>query len=1130
MTLSGEADTLKYFNSLSEEVKRLYEVAKKARSRGFDPTLDVEVRQTDDLAARVEEMIRNIGEELGVANRIRELCKSMPREEVAFKVAEEIAYGKYGKLDDEKTLNLGIRVALAILTEGITAAPIQGIDAVRIKSYPDGTRYASIYFAGPIRSAGGTAQALTVLVGDHLRRILRLERYKPSEEEVRRFIEEIRLYEREVARFQYHHPDSLIETAIRNIPVEVTGVPTDPVEVSIHRDLPRIETNRVRGGALRVINDGILGKAAKLKRYIQKLGLTDWDWLLKLVIANEEGKAAINKYLADVVAGRPVFSYPAKAGGFRLRYGRARNTGLAAVGIHPATLEVLQGFLAIGTQVKMEGPGKAAIVVPVDTIEGPIVKLNDGSVLRIEDVNVAKEMKPKIEEILHLGDLLVSFSEFLTNNQPLLPAGYCEEWWIEDLKDSLNKMEHALRDLGINPERLRSILEGDPPTGREALIISRSLNVPLHPKYTYFWKELKTDDVLALINSLRIETFDGDLVVKVKPSPLIKRVLERLGVPHSASENGYVITGDHAFVIAELLRPSGSFNVTANDGLEFVNKLSGLRIVDKAPTYVGLRMGRPEKAAERKMKPPVHVLFPVDVYGGSQRDIVRAAREQEVIKVDLASMTCPTCGASLHQFMCPKCGVRAIFNASCPVCKSPINRDQCPKCGRYAVYHAVREVRIKDALEHAFRNIGEGPSILKGVRGLTNLLKIPEPLEKGIFRSKYGLSVYKDGTIRFDATNAPLTHFKPEEVGVDVERLKQLGYEVDFEGRPLERVNQLVELKVQDVIIPEKAANYLVKVAKYVDELLTKFYKLEAFYKVEKPSDLVGHIIVGMSPHTSAGVVGRIIGFTKANVCFAHPYWHAAKRRNCDGDEDSISLALDVLINFSKLYLPERIGGFMDAPLVLVVSLNPREVDDEVHNLEVHSKYPKVFYEHTLRKANPKKLEKDLELVSSRLGSDRQYHDFRFTHGVTRIDLAPLDSTYKKLGSVFKAVKLQLELARKIRAVDVDDVVKRILSLHLLPDLIGNLRAYTRQIVRCKKCGERYRRPPLIGICPKCSGKLSLSIHSKSVTKYLTLALNLIEHYDVGPYIKQRVKLVEREVFDLFKVSILSQKPLTDYL
>ncbi|MEM2381114.1 MAG: hypothetical protein QXD44_04700, partial [Candidatus Nezhaarchaeales archaeon] len=199
-------------------------------------------------------------------------------------------------------------------------------------------------------------------------------------------------------------------------------------------------------------------------------------------------------------------------------------------------------------------------------------------------------------------------------------------------------------------------------------------------------------------------------------------------------------------------------------------------------------------------------------------------------------------------------------------------------------------------------------------------------------------------------------------------------------------------------------------------------------------------------------------------------------------------------------------------------------------NLEVHSKYPKVFYEHTLRKANPKKLEKDLELVSSRLGSDRQYHDFRFTHGVTRIDLAPLDSTYKKLGSVFKAVKLQLELARKIRAVDVDDVVKRILSLHLLPDLIGNLRAYTRQIVRCKKCGERYRRPPLIGICPKCSGKLSLSIHSKSVTKYLTLALNLIEHYDVGPYIKQRVKLVEREVFDLFKVSILSQKPLTDYL
>ena len=66
--------------------------------------------------------------------------------------------------------------------------------------------------------------------------------------------------------------------------------------------------------------------------------------------------------------------------------------------------------------------------------------------------------------------------------------------------------------------------------------------------------------------------------------------------------------------------------------------------------------------------------------------------------------------------------------------------------------------------------------MLRGVKGLTNEDKTPEILEKGILRAKYDLSVYKDGTIRFDGTNAPLTHIKPGEVGVPVEKLRQLGY------------------------------------------------------------------------------------------------------------------------------------------------------------------------------------------------------------------------------------------------------------------------------------------------------------------------------------------------------------------
>jgi len=131
----------------------------------------------------------------------------IPREEVAFKIAEEIIYGKFGHLDECAAAEQAIRTALAILTEGITAAPVQGVAQVLFKFNPDGTKYLAIYFAGPIRSAGGTEQALTLVVGDFIRRLIGLNRYKPTQEEIARFIEEVRLFEREVARFQYHVSD-----------------------------------------------------------------------------------------------------------------------------------------------------------------------------------------------------------------------------------------------------------------------------------------------------------------------------------------------------------------------------------------------------------------------------------------------------------------------------------------------------------------------------------------------------------------------------------------------------------------------------------------------------------------------------------------------------------------------------------------------------------------------------------------------------------------------------------------------------------------------------------------------------------------------------------------------------------
>jgi hypothetical protein len=52
------------------------------------------------------------------------------------------------------------------------------------------------------------------------------------------------------------------------------------------------------------------------------------------------------------------------------------------------------------------------------------------------------------------------------------------------------------------------------------------------------------------------------------------------------------------------------------DSLELVSYLSGIEIKNRAPTRIGASMGRPEKANERRMKPPPNVLFPLGEAGG----------------------------------------------------------------------------------------------------------------------------------------------------------------------------------------------------------------------------------------------------------------------------------------------------------------------------------------------------------------------------------------------------------------------------------------------------------------------------------------------------------------------------------
>jgi DNA polymerase II large subunit len=267
-----------YYGDILAQYESAYNTAEEAKSRGLDPNEIVESKTVFDLADRVNEML-GLSQFEGLADRLRHLLHTTTKERATLTIAEEIALGKFGAMSTDQALQYAVRAGLAVITDGVTVAPIQGVSTVVIKKNDDNSEYASISYAGPMRSAGGTEAGFSLVIADVTAKKLGLANYHARQEEIDRYAEELRVYEREVGNFQYKVTDEDIRTAISNLPVEIDGVETDPIEVVVHRNLKRVNTDRMRGGALRVLNDGIIGRAHKLEKKLASLNIPGWEWL-----------------------------------------------------------------------------------------------------------------------------------------------------------------------------------------------------------------------------------------------------------------------------------------------------------------------------------------------------------------------------------------------------------------------------------------------------------------------------------------------------------------------------------------------------------------------------------------------------------------------------------------------------------------------------------------------------------------------------------------------------------------------------------------------------------------------------------------------------------------------------------
>ncbi|MBU1855233.1 MAG: DNA polymerase II large subunit, partial [Nanoarchaeota archaeon] len=897
---------------------------------------------------------------------------------------------------------------------------------------------------------------------------------------------------------------------------------------------------------------------SKINKYYKEFDLEHWGFLEEFIVLQKKSKAKGKSdvkskispdytYIKDLVAGRPVLSHPMAAGGFRLRYGRSRVSGYSGQSVHPATMHILNDYLASATQLKVERPGKAAAYTVCDSIDGPIVKLKNGDVIFLETEELAIKYKKEVDKILFLGDFLISYGDFFDRAHPLIPPGYCQEFWILEFEEAIIKLfgtfdfEKINELINISSENLKKLFD-DPLMSRisvkAAVDISKAFDIPFNPRYTFYWNTINLDQLKRLF--LWFKNFDiRDEKIVLKNS-VEKEILELIGVPHKLVSDEFVVLDKSmsmAFMVQTGISSSLDFvdlinlideQISNNQikPLSIIKKHSFVKLRDKAGIFIGARMGRPEKAKMRKMVGSPHGLFPVGGEGGKFRSFQSALMGSK-IKADFALFFCSHCNSESVFFVCEKCGGKTERRFFCETCGLTKGCDHNPKS------FISKEINIKQIFDNLLKKLKTQifPDLIKGVRGTFNPEHIPEHLIKAILRAKHSINVNKDGTTRFDASELAITHFKPCEVFVSVEKLQKLGYSKDIHGFPLESDSQILELKPQDVILPsclvspnEPADEILFRTSKFIDDLLINLYDLKPFYKLKSKDDLVGHYVVGLAPHTSAGILGRIIGFSRTQGFFAHPLFHAAMRRDVDGDESCLFLLLDAFLNFSQKYLPSSRGSTMDAPLVLTYFLNPTEVDDMAFHVDVAWKYPLNFYKAALKYKMP--WEVNVDQVGDFLNTPLQYEGYGFTHSTSNINKGVLCSAYKTLPSMEDKLKGQMDLAEKIRAVDKTDVARLVIEKHFLKDIKGNLRKFSSQKFRCVNCNAKYRRPPLLGKCLECGGKIIFTVSEGSVVKYLEPSISLANKYNVSSYLKQTLELTKRRIEDVFGKDAEKQEAL----
>ena len=134
----SKEDSEKYFDEINKKINVAYAIASEARKEGYDPVDSVEIPIAKNMAERVVGLISSIVPQIkdtNIVGRIHELEKEYGNQDwrVALKIAEEVTKEKFCKFKDKlEAMEVGIRVGIAYVTNGVVSSPLEGFTGIKI--------------------------------------------------------------------------------------------------------------------------------------------------------------------------------------------------------------------------------------------------------------------------------------------------------------------------------------------------------------------------------------------------------------------------------------------------------------------------------------------------------------------------------------------------------------------------------------------------------------------------------------------------------------------------------------------------------------------------------------------------------------------------------------------------------------------------------------------------------------------------------------------------------------------------------------------------------------------------------------------------------------------------------------